>query len=322
MKNNEDIKVRKVIVNVKGIDIEFDEYYRVDLKSGEEKFDRKIEIENDIRLYDIYKKKMGLLTSKEIKNIRKKFDMNQREYSLSIGVGEITVHRFENGSIQTEAIDIIMRLSSDPDNMFNFLIKNQNNLTKEEFTKFISKVCELRELEQHCIAKFNSNEFLNLKFQTLDANEVAKVLINNYNNRVDDLSLEYDIKDMCANAEYITPLKLQKLLYYIQGLSLKIYDKPAFNNNIYAWSYGPVISDVYKKYKGKNPISSIKEEIKISDGLKKIIDVVIDSYGQIETEKLIKLTHCEEPWKNTKQQSIIDINVIKNYFDKVYEFCS
>ena len=322
MKNSEDIKVRKVIVNVKGIDIEFDEYYRVDLKNGEEKFDRKIEIENDIRLYDIYKKKMGLLTSEEIKDIRKKFGMNQREYALSIGVGEVTVHRFENGSIQTEVIDIIMRLSSDPDNMFNFLIKNQNNLTKEEFTKFISKVYELQELKKHCIAKFNSNEFLNLKFQTLDANEVAKVLINNYNNRVDDLSLEYDIKDMCANAEYITPLKLQKLLYYIQGLSLKIYDKPAFNNNIYAWSYGPVILDVYKNYKGKNPINSIKEEIKISDGLKKIIDVVIDSYGQIEAEKLIKLTHCEEPWKNTKQQSIIDINVIKNYFDKVYDICS
>ena len=83
----------------------------VDPITGEEIFDRNIEIENDIRLYDIYKKQMNLLTSLEIKNIRKKYGMNQKEFALSIGVDETTLQRIENGSIQSESVDSIIRLS-------------------------------------------------------------------------------------------------------------------------------------------------------------------------------------------------------------------
>ena len=67
MKYNEDIKIRKVTTEVKGIEITFDEYYRVDLNTGEEIFDRELEIKNDANLYDIYKKQKGLLTIDEIK---------------------------------------------------------------------------------------------------------------------------------------------------------------------------------------------------------------------------------------------------------------
>lgn len=62
MDNRENIKIRRAEVNVKGKIIEFDEYYMIDPVTGEEVFDRNIEIENDVRLYDIYKKQMNLLT--------------------------------------------------------------------------------------------------------------------------------------------------------------------------------------------------------------------------------------------------------------------
>ncbi len=144
MDGRENIKIRKTKVDVKGKIIEFDEYYMIDPKTGEEVFDRNIEIENDTRLYDIYKKQMNLLTSSEIKNIRKKYDMNQKEFALAIGVGEITVHRFENGSIQTESVDSIIRLSEDPDIMYNLLIKNQANLSDSDFNSFLTKVSILK----------------------------------------------------------------------------------------------------------------------------------------------------------------------------------
>lgn len=111
MDSKENVKMRKIEANVKGKMIEFDEYYMVDPITGEEIFDRNIEIENDIRLYDIYKKQMNLLTSSEIKNIRKKYGMNQKEFALSIGVDETTLQRNENGSIQSESVDSIIRLS-------------------------------------------------------------------------------------------------------------------------------------------------------------------------------------------------------------------
>ena len=120
------LRIRKAKVNVKGTLIEYDEYYLVD-EMGEEIFDRNIEIENDKQLYDIYKKQNNLLTNSEIKKIRQKYGLTQKEYALVIGVGEVTVHRFENGAIQTEAIDSIMKLSNDPDNMAFLLFQNRNN---------------------------------------------------------------------------------------------------------------------------------------------------------------------------------------------------
>ena len=319
MKSKENIKVRKIKTNVKGMDIEFDEYYMIDSKTNEEVFDRNIEIENDIRLYDIYKSKMNLLTSSEIKNIRKKYDMNQKEFALSIGVGEITIHRFENGSIQTEAVDSIIRLSDDPDIMYNLLIRNKNNLSEEDFNIFLKKVNVLRNLKHHKIANFNIDEYSNLKFETESINDVTNQLIIEYNTQIDDFSKKYEIKDNCGIAEYITPLKLQKLLYYIQGMSLRIYGKQAFTNNILAWQYGPVVEEVYKKYKGRNPISTPKTNYKVCNGLKEIIKLVVASYGQIEAGALIDLTHNEDPWINSVNSGIIDIELIKEYFNKVYE---
>lgn len=319
MNNRENVKKRKVEVNVKGKMIEFDELYKIDPKTGEEVFDRKIEIENDIRLYDIYKKQMNLLTSSEIKNIRKKYGMNQKEFALSIGVGEITIHRFENGSIQTESVDSIIRLSEDPDIMYNLLIKNQSNLSDNDFSTFLNKVNILKKLKQHKIANFNINDYMDFKFETESIDNVTKELIFQYNTQIDNVSKKYKIEDNCGAAEYITPLKLQKLLYYIQGMSLRIYGKPAFLNNISAWQYGPVVEDVYQQYKGHNPISTPKIDYVVCDGLKKIIELVVESYGQIEAGSLIDLTHDEDPWINSVDSGVVSIDLIKEYFNKVYK---
>lgn len=319
MDNRENIKIRRIEANVKGKIIEFDEYYMIDPVTGEEVFDRTLEIENDARLYDIYKKQMNLLTSSEIKNIRKKYDMNQKEFALSIGVGEITIHRFENGSIQTESVDSIIRLSEDPDIMYNLLIKNQTNLSDTDFNCFLKKVSMLKRLKQHKIAKFNINDYINLNFETETVDNVTNQLIIEYNTQIDNVSKKYGIEDNCGAAEYITPLKLQKLLYYIQGIALRIYGKPAFSNDISAWQYGPVVEEIYKQYKGRNPISTPKTDYEVCDGLKKIIQLVVSSYGQIEAGTLIDLTHDEDPWIKSINSGTISIELIKDYFNKVYE---
>ena len=86
MNYDENVKIRKITTEVKGTEITFDEYYRIDPETGEEVFDRELEITNDANLYDIYKKQKGLLTISEIKSIRKKYEINQKEYALAIGV--------------------------------------------------------------------------------------------------------------------------------------------------------------------------------------------------------------------------------------------
>lgn len=315
MKNNKNLRVRKTQVDVKGSLIEYDEYYLVD-ENGEEIFDRNIEIENDQRLYDIYKKQNNLLTNTEIKKIRQKYELTQKEYALVIGVGEITVHRFEKGSIQTEAVDSIMRLSNDPDNMSFLLLQNRKNIGEKLYNTLLDKIKELQILKRHAIVDINKFDLKVLKFEEESAIDVAKNIINIYNSKVDELVRNYDI-----TPEYITNLKLQKLLYFVQALCLMIFGKKAFSEKILAWPYGPVINEVYQKYKPNraNEIVSEKFIKNISSGLYKVIEEVVTCYGSIEANKLIDFTHEEEPWKNAEINSEIDIESIRNYFNKVYD---
>ena len=312
-KNN--LRVRKVKVQVKDKTISYDEYYLVN-ELGEEIFNREIEIENDNRLYNTYKKQKNLLTSTEIKEIRKKYGLTQKEYAFIIGVGEITIHRFEKGAIQTEAADSIMRLSNNPNNMYFLLLKNKNNITDSLYKSTLNKVQELMTLKRHELIDINAFDKKLLSFKEENAIDVAENIIKIYNEKVDKLVKEYNIVP-----EYITNLKLQKLLYYVQAISLQVFEKIAFKEKIIAWSYGPVVNEVYQKYK-ENHSNEIKTEEKVkklSSGLEKVINEVIDSYGSMEANKLIDFTHEEEPWKNTEINKEIKTDIIKEYFNKVYE---
>ena len=211
-----DIRSRKIIANVKGKEIPFEEYYAFDLETNEEVFERNLELKNDLRLYDLYKESEGLLTSSDIKKIRNKYQMNQKEFALALGMGEITIHRFENGSIQTEAIDSVIRLSDDPKIMNNFLVKNKDSFEETDYKRLIDNVSDLIKLSEHKVTLFNKKDFAEYNFETSDALVVADYLINAYNEKVHNTLDKVDIDE---KEFYITPLKLQKLLYYIQGLS-------------------------------------------------------------------------------------------------------
>jgi len=47
----------------------------------------------------------------------------------------------------------------------------------------------------------------------------------------------------------LTPLKLQKILYYVQATFLAQHGQPLFNEAIQKWQYGPVVPSVYFEFK-------------------------------------------------------------------------
>ena len=68
---------------------------------------------NDIIIYDEYKRKLGLLTSEDIKRIRKKRGMSQVELAHFIQCGEKNIARYENGAVQDRVFDLLIRLVDD-----------------------------------------------------------------------------------------------------------------------------------------------------------------------------------------------------------------
>ena len=51
------------------------------------------------------------------------------------------------------------------------------------------------------------------------------------------------------NDNRLDPLQLNKLCYITQGFCLGESGKPAFNDTIEAWKYGPVVKSVYHRFK-------------------------------------------------------------------------
>lgn len=118
--------------------------------------------------------------------------------------------------------------------------------------------------------------------------------------------------------DVISNLKLQKLVYYAQGFSLAINDKPIFPEPITAWQHGPVCVPLYYKYK-ENGALGIKAPKNID--FKKfdeddidLLDEVYDVYGQFSAWKLRNMIYEEGPWKETKINDIISLEKMKSYF--------
>lgn len=127
----------------------------------------------------------------------------------------------------------------------------------------------------------------------------------------------------------VDPLKLQKLLYYCQAVHLARLETPLFDDQIEAWRYGPVIPEIYNKYKNfgfdtivveddsnANPLNLSKEQIKT-------IDMVLEYYGEMSAIQLVNETHNDEPWKNCYEQgknAVIGIDAIQTYYKRVLTF--
>ena len=117
--------------------------------------------------------------------------------------------------------------------------------------------------------------------------------------------------------DVITNLKLQKLLYYVQGFHLAIYDKPLFKENILAWEHGPVVKEVYDEFKGYRA-GHIPQPDKITSSLRKeeldLIKNIWNVYGQFSAWKLRDMTHNESPWENTAKNDVISHKELRSFF--------
>lgn len=144
----------------------------------------------------------------------------------------------------------------------------------------------------------------------------------------------------------LSPMKLQKLVYFAHAWMLAIVDKPLIKDNVKAWKFGPVIDSVYHEFKsfGSSNISTLGTEFeglesddvfdikyvipklpKSDETASAIIDAILDTYGDRSAISLSNLTH--EPgsaWCITRAQHkdgavrefIIDNEIIKSAMKK------
>lgn len=127
----------------------------------------------------------------------------------------------------------------------------------------------------------------------------------------------------------VTQMKLQKMVYFAQGVNLAVNDQPIIKEGIEAWKYGPVIPILYNYYKlyGNMPISDTElvynfpkeSPIQIDGDSAKALMYTWNATKDQTPESLANWTHKEgSPWKQVYDPSQwgtpIPNEIIKEYF--------
>lgn len=133
------------------------------------------------------------------------------------------------------------------------------------------------------------------------------------------------IADVPNGGDYLTQLKLQKLLYFAQGFNLILNDQPLFSDKIVHRTYGPVVNTIAQifinNHKGAEPIKELFDDVgetKFSDKEIAMLEVVYDKFGQYSAYKLVEITHKTSPWIETSDGEEITLKEIKKYFMETF----
>ena len=283
-----EILIRDMTYIVKDIPVTFKEKILIDMASGEEIFDSKLEQENDVNLYNEYRKIKGLLLPEKIKEIRNNFGVTQVVFAKVLGLGEKTIARYENGSLQDMAQNNLIKAVSERPVYFLELLRDckklKEELPTEEFKKLLNEVDERVKIMTHFKLNVNMKDFNIIDYKKYNPNDIVSFILKNYN--------------YTKSGEMITHLKLQKLLNYVYSYLL-VFNYKIFDESPQAWAHGPVFKSVYDKYSsyGYQCIDIPKKEISLHEKeLENFILKIAEGYGKFNAKDLEHLTHKEKPW--------------------------
>lgn len=232
-------------------------------------------IDKNIREIDEqYRSEEGLVSVDDIERLMKIYKLGKAPMSLALGFGEVTISRYLAGQAPSKEYSDIMRAAlSSPAYMKNLLTKNREKIADTAYNKAMAAAVSMEKL-------FSVSE------------KMLQV-----------------IAYVFERLEEVTPLMLQKLLYFIQGIYSALYGCPLFTEDCRAWVHGPVYPEVYDLFRDfkYNPIEdarfAVLEETvtELTKDEKRAIDLVVDTFGIYGGKVLERITHNEEPWRNARR---------------------
>ena len=153
----------------------------------------------------------------------------------------------------------------------------------------------------------------------------------------------YLIERAKAFGEALTPMKVQKLVYFAHGWNLAIYNQPLLRERIEAWKFGPVVPQLYHelkrfgsegipgpvsvyRFKGarlSTQVPTVEECEGYTPVTAELLDRIWTIYGGYSAVQLSNATHAHgSPWEVTRTRTggashaVIDDDLIRDDFLK------
>lgn len=287
------IKEEEKIDNIRGKEIKYMRKTAYCTECNSPIYIAEINDENLDRLYSKIREVDNIISIEDINSILSKYNIGKRPLSLLLGWGEVTITRYLDGDLPTKNYsDKLKLILNDIDEMNRILEVNKENISEVAYKKCSKRIKELQ----------SSESAITMELSKIDM--VAKYII---------------IK--CGE---ITPLALQKLLYYSQAIYKLFTDSHLFKEDCEAWVHGPVYRCVYDEYRkyGRSIIEIEEDEIVLDEVEEHVVNSVIRHFGCYSAKSLEEMTHLENPWiltrkglkKNEGCNRVIEKHLIDSYF--------
>lgn len=304
------IKTIENVISVKGEEVEIKSNITICNKCGQRVFNQDVDGKNLELAYSIYRKKHNLLSPTEIVNTRQKYSLSQRALAKLLEWGEITINRYETGSIQDSAHNEVLRFIAEPKNMREIYENNNQFLSesvREKLGKRIDALIE-DELKPQLIASLEDYISFNK-------------LIDEYSGFAD-----FNLEKIMAMIQYIAEktkgvftTKLNKLLWYSDFLNFRTYSKSISGCAYVHLPLGPVPDNwrwiiaatvdeelikgeevIFKNYAGEQYTACLPtDESFFNESEKKVMDFVIDYFEDFTSDEIKERSHKENAYQKT-----------------------
>lgn len=304
---------KRIFKEYKGVDVHVEETIPICKKCGNELVIPSIEDENLRKIYNRYREMKDMITPLEIQDLRKKYNISQRELTSILDFGKMTINRYENGSLPSKSQSDYLKL----------IVKD-----KEEFFYKTKEAYASKRISQKTFSKVQ--DIINDKIANKNDTYALKVYIRNelkwspnIYNGFQTLDLE-KLQNLISYVASKTKLYLTSLNKYLWFMDMISYNKRAISITGLTYmneKYGPVIwnrkyeeisklDDKYRREDEEKSDGSIQSIIKsnnnydltnFSEEELQIIEEVIHLFSTKSVKDISNLSHEELGWKKTKR---------------------
>ena len=287
-------------VNVRGelIPVEF-EYFQCDECNESHEIQRS-DYDPLEAAYREYRERRGLLQPEKIKEVRKELGLSQKAFSKLLGVGIATLNRYENGALQSEAHDKVIRFCVQPENIIQILKEKPYLLSEKEMNSLLMRLQKGGD----------------------DGSDVLGKAIDSYgsyspsnlsgNIRFDVNKFIQAIKFYCYDG-YVVKTKLLKLMFYADFKHFKDYGISISGARYAHANFGPV-PDKFDTWltaitEWLNEVS--REERLFGDYLGEVFTSDEPDWSVFSASDLASLAYVKERFANMNASEIRDFSHIE-----------
>ena len=321
---------KRDVKEFRGIEINTYENVAVCKECHQDLYVNEIEEKNNERIYELYREKANIIKPQDIVDLRKKYDISQRELTAILGFGKMTINRYERGGVPTKSQSDYIKLLIDNDNKFVEKVKEaykNGNINDKTYEKIVSTNLE---------NEIGKNDIQDMYRRVINNSLRLKPNIFNGYKTFDLELVENIISYISSKVNNLTITSLNKYLWFIDIVSFNQRGVSITGLTYQKQQYGPTIIDQrykeisllddkyirndYEDESGTKTIITSNKNFdlsKLKDSEIEIINKIIKLLKNKNVTDISNMSHEEEGWKKTKKfdeisfEYAMNLNMIK-----------